>query len=224
MTVDQRMLPRYSHLEEMHNSISHYAGVIFGLVITALFIFLEARYPALKLKMYPFYIYTFFMIVMFFNSGFYHSRKLGSKSKAICRVIDHCDIYLFVAATYTPICVYGISNQTIGMILLISEWVMAIIGMALNIIDMNHKVLKYISFFLYLITGWAIVFFYPFNVGLSFNVFIYVLLGGIIYTVGAGLYAIGAKKMWFHTGFHYFILVAAVLQFIGIWNLTLELI
>ena len=222
MTVDPRKLPDYSFSEEINNSISHLIGFVFGLAVSFLFIYLEVIYPSLRFKMYPFYIYTFFMMVMFFNSGFYHSRKFNSKSRAVTRVIDHCDIYLFVAATYTPICIYGITNQTISITLLILEWVLSIAGVIITLIDMNHKVLKYIAFFIYIVTGWAIMFFYPFNIGISFNVFLFVLLGGISYTVGAIMFAIGSKKRWFHTIFHYFVLAGAVLQFAGIYFLALE--
>ena len=94
---------------------------------------------------------------------------------------------------------------------------------SLNVIDMNHKVLKYISFAIYLFAGWAIIFYYPFNLGLDFKAFLFILFGGITYTLGALLYAIGSKKHWFHTIFHVFVLAAAVLQFIGIWYIFLSI-
>ena len=207
-----KALPTYTHKQEMWNSITHFVGFFFGIGATIYFACVSKSFETL----FPFLIYTFFMMVMFFNSGFYHSRKLFSKAKAITRIIDHCDIYLFIAATYTPICFLAISNTDIALTLLSLEWIFAIIGVVLNVIDLNNKVIQIISYIIYLLAGWAIVFCYPFNLGISFQVFIYVLIGGISYTIGAILYAIGNKNLWFHTVFHFFVLLGAIMQFVGL--------
>ena len=216
MTIDPKALPGYTRKEEILNSSTHFAGALLSVGALIALIILEAINPSIVGKMWPFYIYLATMFVMFFNSGFYHSRKFGSKSRAISRVIDHCDIYLFVAGTYTPICIYGIANQTLSMWLLIGEWAAALIGVIINLVDMNNKAIKGISLALYLVAGWAIAAIYPFGVGLEFSVFLPVLLGGIAYSVGAILYGLGKKKRYFHSIFHFFVLIAAVLQFIGV--------
>lgn len=216
MTVDRKALPGYTRKEEILNSSTHFAGALLSFAAVVTLIVFEIVNPHLLGKVWPFYIYLATMFLMFFNSGFYHSRKLGSKTRAISRVIDHCDIYLFVAGTYTPICLCGITNSTLGISLLIGEWVAALIGVVINIIDMNNKVIKIVSLSLYLVAGWAIAVVYPLGVGLEFNVFFPVLLGGILYSVGAILYGIGKKKRYFHSVFHVFVLLAAISQFIGV--------
>ncbi len=215
MDKNVRLLPTYTHKQEVWNSISHFLGFLFGVAITIYIFTLKKSF----IELFPFFIYTLAMMVMFFTSGFYHSQKFMTKSKAIARIVDHCDIYVFVAATYTPICFYAINNDNIALTLLVLEWIFAIVGVVINVIDLNNKAIKIISYIIYLLTGWAIVFFYPFNLGISFNVFIYVLMGGISYTIGAILYAIGNKNLWFHTVFHFFVLVGAILQFVGIYFL-----
>lgn len=215
MDKNVRLLPTYTHKQEVWNSISHFLGFLFGVAITIYIFTLKKSF----IELFPFFIYTLAMMVMFFTSGFYHSQKFMTKSKAIARIVDHCDIYVFVAATYTPICFYAINNDNIALTLLVLEWIFAIVGVVINVIDLNNKAIKIISYIIYLLTGWAIVFFYPFNLGIPFNVFIYVLMGGISYTIGAILYAIGNKNLWFHTVFHFFVLVGAILQFVGIYFL-----
>ena len=215
MDKNVRLLPTYTHKQEVWNSISHFLGFLFGVAITIYIFTLKKSF----IELFPFFIYSLAMMVMFFTSGFYHSQKFMTKSKAIARIVDHCDIYVFVAATYTPICFYAINNDNIALTLLVLEWIFAIVGVVINVIDLNNKAIKIISYIIYLLTGWAIVFFYPFNLGISFNVFIYVLMGGISYTIGAILYAIGNKNLWFHTVFHFFVLVGAILQFVGIYFL-----
>ena len=212
MTDKVKALPTYTERQERWNSITHFLGFLFGVGATITFICLGKTFD----RVFPFIIYTFFMMVMFFNSGFYHSRKLFTKAKAITRIIDHCDIYLFIAATYTPICFFAINNSNIALVLLSLEWIFAIIGVVLNVIDLNNKIIQIVSYIIYLLAGWAIVFFYPFNLGISFEVFIYVLMGGVSYTIGAILYAIGSKNLWFHTVFHFFVLAGAILQFVGL--------
>ena len=174
--------------------------------------------------MYPFYIYVFTMFVVFLVSTVYHSRPLDSKTRWICRVIDHSDIYLFVAGTYTPICLLAISNSNISTGVLFAEYSLAIAGILVTVFGgLKYKTMEIIAYIIYLVDGWMLMFVYPFNQCLEFNVFIFVLIGGIIYTAGAILYGIGKKKIWFHTLFHVFIVVAAVIQFIGIWNIVSSL-
>lgn len=216
MKATNKELPNYSHTEEVSNSLTHFIGFIFALGVAFYFVVFGSVITRELSTTIPFLVYIFFMAVMFFMSFLYHSRKFESKSRIICRIIDHCDIYLFVAGTYTPICILGIENLTVGITLLIIEWGLAIIGVIMNAVSINNKLVKVFSMIIYIFGGWAIIFFYPFNIGIPHLTFLFVLLGGIMYTVGAILYGIGAKKPWFHTVFHCFVLIAAVLQFLGI--------
>ena len=224
MTVDTKALPGYTRSEEVLNSSTHFAGAIFAFASIVGLIIVEIVRPALVGRLWPFYIYLATMLVMFFNSGFYHSRRFHSKARAITRVIDHCDIYFFVAGTYTPVCIYGIANQNLAIALLIGEWVAAIIGVILNVIDMNNKIIERISLAIYLVAGWAIAVVYPFGVGLPFDVFLFILLGGIVYSLGAILYASGRNRKYFHSVFHFFVLAAAALQFVGVCLLFASLL
>ena len=133
------------------------------------------------------------MFVVFFVSTFYHSSPLDSKVRAVSRVIDHSDIFLFVAGTYTPICLLGIANQAISLGIIIVEWALAAIGIVLTIIGFNHKSVQVISYIIYLLGGWALIFVYPFNQCLEFYTFLFTLLGGVVYSIGAILYAVGKK-------------------------------
>ena len=81
-----------------------------------------------------------------------------------------------------------------------------------------HKY-KILSTALYVIIGWSIIFTSKEVIEtISLNGFLWMLFGGISYTIGAVLYGIGARKsLWFHTVFHCFILLGTILQFISIW-------
>jgi len=216
MTTQIDALPKYTRKEEFWNSITHFIGFIFGIGATIFFLSFGLINKLGFKIICPFMIYTFFMMMMFFVSGFYHSRKLGSKSRAIARKIDHSDIYAFIAATYTPICLLSVTNARVGLILLIIEIGFDIGGLLFSLIPSDKKLFELLGYFCYLVAGWLVIFVFPFNIGIPLDVFLWVLAGGIAYTIGAILYAIGHKKRWFHTVFHFFVLLGAALQFVGI--------
>ena len=215
----KRNLPQYTHKQELWNSITHLVGVAFSLVVLSLVIYLSSKYTLTFTHTYPFYIYFLSMFIVFSVSTIYHASPLNSKLRRVFRIIDHSDIYLFVAGTYTPICVCAIWDQTISTTLLIIEYSLALAGILVTVFGLNNKKMDLIGYIIYLIEGWALMFFYPFKQCLDFNVFIYILIGGIIYTIGAITYGIGKKNTWFHTIFHIFIVIAAIVQFIGIYNI-----
>ncbi len=211
--------PNYNHKQEVWNSLTHLIGFLFSLSILIMFIVYECRYNIPLRNIYPFYIYSVTMMIMFFVSAFYHSMPLNSKVRAIARIIDHADIFLFVAGTYTPICILGISEQYIGLGLMIVEWSFALIGVILTVFFFGKKLSERICYVIYLLAGWALIFIYPFNQCLHLNVFLFMLAGGIAYSIGAILYKVGSKYVWCHTVFHIFILAAAALQFVGIFHI-----
>ena len=216
MTLDVKRLPTYSFKEEVMNSITHLVGLLFAIGTLIFFVVYHISNNCDFSFMFPFYTYSLIMMMVFFVSSFYHSSKFGSKRRAIARIIDHCDIYAFVAATYFPICMYGIANKGAATAILIVEVVLMLVGIALNLIPTNSKAIKLITYLIYIIDGWILIFFYPFGIGLKFYVFLFVLLGGVIYSIGAITYAIGSKKAWLHSVFHIFVVLAAMTQFVGI--------
>lgn len=218
MAINLKKLPFYSNGEESVNVISHFFGFLFSLGVLGYFISVNVIRRLSFLYMLPYYVYSLSMMIVFFVSTFYHFQKQGSVAKAVSRIIDHSDIYLLVAGTYTPICIYGATFIPAGLSMLIIEWVISIVGMLLVIFGLNNKICSLISHILYIILGWLIIFFIYF-IDTKSKMFLFILLGGIAYSIGAILYAIGKKKKWFHSIFHFFILLAAILQFIGLYFL-----
>lgn len=219
MTTDVQMLPKYTKKEEIYNSTSHFLGALFAVGTLIAFIVIGINKGYSFLHMIPFYVYSLFMFMMFFVSGLYHSRRFNSKSRAVVRIVDHSDIYAFVAATYFPICMYGVTNEPIAYTMLGIQVGLGVLGVVLSIIPSNSRWVKLSTFFIYIIQGWLLMIFYPFGLGMPSLVFLFVLLGGIVYTIGSLLYAIGRYKRWSHTWFHAFVLIAAVLQFVGVYFL-----
>ena len=216
MKLDVTNLPKYSPNEEKLNTITHLIGLIFSLGVLSFFVYINGHKNLSFVYMIPYYVYVLTMMAVFAVSSLYHSSKNNSKERGILRIIDHSDIYLFVFGTYLPLCIYAITNSTISIIAIILEAIFMITGIILNVIPSDKKSLKIIAYIIYIIDGWLMVFLYPFKIGMDFNVFLFVLLGGVLYTVGAVLYALGKKRKYFHSVFHIFVLLGAATQFVGI--------
>jgi hemolysin III len=141
----------------------------------------------------------------------------NGSGKAVFRVFDHCTIYLLIAGTYTPYCLIALGGTTVGTVILICEWALAIGGIIMNSIAMNNKIIKGISMGLYVIMGWMIVIsFKRLLAFLSPASFWLLLLGGVAYTMGIAFYAFGKKVKYFHSIWHLFDLLGTALQFVSI--------
>ena len=122
MSLNINKLPKYSFKNEIGNSISHGIGFLFSLSVLIFFIIHNIVNHLSFIEMAPFYFYVLTMMIVFLNSTLYHTSKFNSKYRVIIRIIDHCDIYLFVAGTYLPICLLDIVPHNIGIIMMIVEF------------------------------------------------------------------------------------------------------
>ena len=206
-------VPKYTIGEEIVNSISHGLGIILGIVALVLTIVFSVKNNN-TIGIVSSCIYGSTMIIMYTISCLYHALSPKLKAKKVFRVIDHCDIYLFIAGCYTPYCLSLIGGVT-GWVIFAIIWTCAVIGVLLNAIDLEKFIIP--SVLMYLVMGWMIIFSYDSVATLLPTPGLVLLIaGGISYTVGAILYAIGSKKKYFHSVFHFFVLLGSILQFFSI--------
>lgn len=206
-------VPKYTIGEEIVNSISHGLGIILGIVALVLTIVFSVKNNN-TIGIVSSCIYGSTMIIMYTISCLYHALSPKLKAKKVFRVIDHCDIYLFIAGCYTPYCLSLIGGVT-GWVIFAIIWTCAVIGVLLNAIDLEKFIIP--SVLMYLVMGWMIIFSYDSIATLLPTPGLALLIaGGISYTVGAILYAIGSKKKYFHSVFHFFVLLGSILQFFSI--------
>lgn len=206
-------VPKYTLGEEIVNSISHGLGIILGIVALVLTIVFSVKNNN-TIGIVSSCIYGSTMIIMYTISCLYHALSPKLKAKKVFRVIDHCDIYLFIAGCYTPYCLSLIGGVT-GWVIFAIIWACAVIGVLLNAIDLEKFIIP--SVLMYLVMGWMIIFSYDSVATLLPTPGLVLLIaGGISYTVGAILYAIGSKKKYFHSVFHFFVLLGSILQFFSI--------
>ena len=206
-------IPKYSLGEEIINAISHGLGVLLGITALILTIIFAAKNNN-TIGIVSACIYGSTMIIMYLMSCLYHSLSPRLKAKKVFRVIDHCDIYIFIAGCYTPYCL-SLIKGTEGLIIFIIIWLSAIIGVLLNAINLEK--FQITASAMYLIMGWLIIFSYNDIKSLLPSTGLNLLIGGgVIYTIGAILYGIGSKRKYFHSVFHFFVLAGSVFHFFSI--------
>lgn len=208
---DKITIPNYSLGEELINSISH--GIGCGLSISALVLCI-----VLSVKHHNVYgvvstsLYGSTSILLYLISCLYHA--LGKNNgKRVFRIIDHCSIYLLIAGTYTPYVLCALP-KALGWTIFGIIWGCAIIGITLNAIDLNKY--KKFSMALYLIMGWMIIFsINKLNIA-KWGIYL-MIIGGLLYTIGALFYGLGKKKKYMHSVFHIFIILASICFFFSIY-------
>jgi len=198
-------------VEEIANSITH--GLGFGLSVAGLTILLvNANQEDDPWRIIAISIFGVSMIILYLVSTLYHSLT-HSRVKAIFRRLDHAAIYILIAGTYTPVIL--ISLRTTWVIYLLPiVWTMAIIGVYIKIFYI-HRYEK-LSLRFYIIMGWmAMIAVKPLFNSIPIESFIWIILGGIIYTTGVIFYSWN-KLPFNHTIWHGFVLGGSFSHFMGI--------
>ena len=219
--VKSTTIPDYSRKQEISNFISHVIGIPVALFILGYGIFLSRHSTMTTFDLLGVIFFAISAFTVYFVSSVYHFADNTCSKKKLLRVLDHCVIYLLIAGTYTPICIKLIEESSsfgIGLFMLIFQWVGAIIGISLNAFFFHNKAARIISFILYVLMGWLALFCGSF-LYIQFKVFGFILVGGIVYTIGSILYAIGHDLKWFHFVFHIFVLLGTIIQTIGVFFL-----
>lgn len=211
--LKDRILPKYSKGEEIFNMTSHIVGGALGIVALVLCVVFAAIHHN-GYGVVSGAIYGVTMILLYTMSSIYHGLKPEKFSKKVFQVLDHCSIFLLIAGSYTPfcLCTFREYNTALGWTIFGIIWAIAILGIALNSIDI--KKYKVFSMICYLGMGWCIIFtanLFPKLLGVGGTVFL--VAGGIIYSLGAILYGLGKKHKWMHSIFHLFILLGSLFQF-----------
>ena len=210
-----RLLPDYTKGEEIMNMVTHIVGGALG--ITALVLCLiRAAWNRNGCGVVTSAIYGAMLIAMFSISSIYHGLR-PNMGKKVMQVIDHCTNYFLIAGTYTVIVLSAIRPvfPLLGWGLFAIEWTLAALATTLTAIDL--KKYNVFSMICYIGMGWAIIpFWHQTAEVLTVPGFLWLLSGGIAYSIGAVLYGIGGKKRWMHSVFHIFVVIGALLQFFAI--------
>ena len=212
-----RKLPDYTRGEEIFNMVSHIVGGGFGVIALATCV-IRAFLNHDAFLIVSAFIYGISMVLLYTMSSVYHGLK-HEMAKKVMQVIDHCSVFLLIAGTYTPITLVTLreAKPWLGWTIFGVVWGVSALGITLNAIDL--KKYNIFSMICYLALGWCIIL--PGKTAIALlqkYAFMLILLGGILYTVGAALYGIAGRKTvrYMHSVFHIFVVFGSITQYLAI--------
>lgn len=182
------------------SAATHFIGFVAAILMTPVLLVHASSHGADVLTMLGLSVFMISMILLYGASTTYHSLDISEKANLRLKKMDHMMIAVLIAGSYTPVCLTAIRGVT-GTRILLLVW-----GLALAVIIFKAFWVtcpKWISSVLYIGMGWVCLLAMPqLLASLSTGAFIWLLMGGIFYTVGGVIYAM--KFPVFHNRFQYF--------------------
>ena len=207
------------------SAYTHGFGAVLSVAATVLLL-VRAASLGLWLHFALFAVYGLSMIGLYTASTLYHCLNTGVAGRIALRKYDHCSIYLLIAGSYTPICLTALKNCG-GPVLLAAVWTLGIAGIILTIAKLSIP--RWFCSAIYLFMGWLAIFaIVPIYRTLPANGFFWLLMGGLMYTIGGVLYAVkwpGRNNPRFgcHEIFHVFILLGSACHFVMMYSVIMYL-
>lgn len=203
-------------IREPLNTLTHFIGIILSVaaLITLIVTSIMKKSPV---SLAGGIVFGISLILLYSASTIYHGYTGSEKVILRLKKLDHAMIFVLIAGTYTPICLIALRGP-LGYGLLIGIWSLALIGMVTKVIFIHMP--RWLSAGMYLFMGWiSVAFIYPLSKTLPTNGFLWLIVGGLFYTVGAIFYATKSEKIklgnfGFHEIFHLFILAGSAAHFI----------
>ncbi|GAA1443503.1 hemolysin III family protein [Nocardiopsis tropica] len=164
-------------------------------------------------------VYALSSVLLFSTSAVYHVGRWSPRAQKVLRRMDHSNIYLIIAGTYTPFIVLVLDGP-LRTAMLALVWGGAIAGVGFKLLWLNAP--RWLSTALYLAIGWVAVLFIPDLVhGTHPATWILILVGGVLYSVGAVVYGLkrpNPAPRWFgfHEIFHSLTIAAFVCHYIAV--------
>ncbi|MDQ8020412.1 MAG: hemolysin III family protein [Moraxellaceae bacterium] len=201
--------------EELANSLSHGAGLLFALASAPVLIVATARDGSLA-NIVGACVFALAMVLTYLNSTLYHAVRPGP-AKQVLRKLDHAAIFLLIAGTYTPFTL-GVLSGGWGWALFGLVWGMA--GLGLLLMFSNRLANPWLSNGLYLSMGWLIIVaLVPMLTRMETAGLLWLLAGGLCYSGGVVFYALDARLRYGHFVWHLFVLAGTVCHFFAVlWH------
>lgn len=196
---------------EIANSITHGIGILFGIaalpVLSALAVTKNHTVAVVGAA-----VFAFSFLLVFTFSTLYHAFQ-NPRVKKVLNIFDHISIYFLIAGTYTPFLLNYMMNAT-GITLLSVLWGLTIVGIVFKIFFTGR--FNYASTAVYIGMGWILLFGgRSFFAAIPWPVLIMIIIGGVLYTVGA-LFYLWEKLYYHHVIWHLFVLAAAVCHYVAV--------
>ncbi len=205
-------------IREPGSAITHYIGMLLSLIAAAPLL-IKAEISGIPSALTAMGIFILTMILLYAASTVYHTLDVKAGVLKVFRKLDHMMIFVLIAGTYTPICLLVLKGR-VGMIMLALVWGIAVVGMVLKAFWVTCP--KWFSSITYIAMGWICLLVFPTLLrDLKTPAFLWLLAGGILYTVGGVVYALRLqafncvhKYFGSHEIFHLFVMAGSFCHFV----------
>lgn len=207
-------------IKDPFSGFSHLLGALFSIAGLVVLVTM-ASYKATPWHIVSFSIYGSSMVLLYFSSAFYHLLHLSEKNERVLKTIDHIMIYMLIAGTYTPFCLVPLRGGW-GWSIFGIVWGLAFMGIFFKLFFIHAP--RWISTAIYLFMGWiCIIAIYPMINTIPAGGMIWLATGGIMYSVGAVIYALKKPDPWpdvfgFHDIWHLFVMAGSFSHFITMYK------
>lgn len=216
-----------NRIKEPGSAITHFIGMV-AAVIAALPLLARAAQQTERVYLVSMAIFIVSMILLYAASTIYHSLDISENVNCVLRKIDHAMISVLIAGTYTPVCLIVLDRNT-GLLLLGLIWGIAIVGIVIKLVWIQCP--KWFSSVLYIAMGWLCVLtFGKLLSNLSMEAFLWLLTGGIIYTIGGVIYSLKLplfnekhKNFGTHEIFHLFVMGGSACHLVFMYEFVVNM-
>ncbi len=213
------------HIKDPGSAITHFIGMLMA-IFAAVPLIIKAAHEPGRIYLISIIIYAASLILLYAASTTYHTFNRSEKINTILKKIDHMMISVLIAGSYTPICLLVLSGKR-GLILLTIVWSFAIVGILLKALWVYCP--RWVSSVLYIGMGWTCVLaFTQILNSMSTAAFLWLLAGGVIYTLGGIIYALKLplfnlkhKNFGSHEIFHLFVMGGSACHFVVMYVFVL---
>jgi len=203
------------------SSLTHLIGMILSVAATPAVLVHAASFGLYQTQIISVAVFMITMTMLYGASASYHAFHISSRADRILRKLDHANIFLLIAGSYTPVCLLAMKEH--GTILLAVVWLIALAGMIFKLCWITCP--KWVSSLIYISMGWACAFFLPELRNTLGSGFLLLLMEGLFYTAGGVLYALrlplfpNEKTTGFgnHELFHLFVMAGSFFHFLLVW-------
>lgn len=210
--------------QSVTGGLMHYAGMLLSIAGLVMLLVRCWKMNAPPIHYVAFSIFGATLILLYGASGTYHTFHVSDKVHRVLKKIDHCMVYMLVAGSYTPICLITLQGW-VGWTMFGVIWGLALGGVILKIVWIDAP--RWLSSLTYILMGWvAILAIVPIVRGMAVAGVIWLIAGGVVYTIGGVCYAMKIPRIHTrcfgeHEFFHILVLLGSVCHYIMMYRYIL---
>ena len=210
------------HVKDPGSALTHFIAMILSILAATPLLVKAASEPG-WLHLAALAVFIVSMILLYAASTIYHTLDISPKVNKILRKLDHMMIFILIAGTYTPVCLIVLGDRT-GWLLLALVWAIAAVGIVINAFWITCP--KWFSSLIYIAMGWVCILAITKIISaLPKAGFLWLLAGGIIYTLGGIIYALKLpifnsrhKNFGSHEIFHLFVMGGSLCHYVMMYQ------